>query len=180
MIITAKTISDKPAQRRYYRELMDLYEANYMRLRRLIPDFNDLGIHAISVVSGGLDLHYQLLEKCKYTNTFSLSYIFVKDTGAMEQSHHRAPDLQIRFYEDAKLAEVISGVLHKHYLSSDKRYCSRLSDALVQPDMCGIYARWRLNRFLYRWLGLCLKQGHLFQRPESCEQIQRRLLRRPG
>lgn len=153
---------------RNFSGLMDLYELNYIRLRRLIPDAAQLGERAVSVVPGGLDLHYQLLEQCRYTRTFTLTYWFNTevDRAANDQRPagtgrgYLAPDLQIRMYQDARLAEVISGVLHRHYVHRDRQF----SDAgLADPAMGAVMARWRLNRFLYRWLNFCLKQGHLFQ-----------------
>lgn len=151
---------------RNFSGLMDLYELNYIRLRRLIPDAVGLGEHAVSVVSGGLDLHYQLLEQCRYTRTFTLTYCFaaqpcvVNDLSGQSRDAYRAPDLQIRMYQDARLAEVISGVLHRHYVHRDQPI---VDSQLADPSMGAIMARWRLNRFLYRWLNFCLKQGHVFQ-----------------
>jgi hypothetical protein len=32
--------------------------------------------------------------------------------------------------------------------------------------------KWRLNRFLYKWLGYCLRQGHKMPNPSAREQAQ--------
>ena len=172
------------SQQLYFSRLMELHEVNYIRLRCLMPDIDALGSYAVSTVPAGLDMHYRLLEKCKYTLTFSLSYIFAEPISELHHELHenqagvyRAPDLQIRLYQDAQLAEVISGVLHKHYLPQITLNEIAIStDALVKPQMDGIYARWRLNRFLFRWLGFCLKQGHQFHAAESLQMVQQDLM----
>ncbi|GIX21398.1 MAG: hypothetical protein KatS3mg121_0181 [Gammaproteobacteria bacterium] len=134
--------------------LMGLYELNYIRLRRLLPDWGTVGAQAVSVSPRGLDLHYQLLERCPYTLTAALTYCFPRPDGGTLC----APDLRIRVYLDARLAEVMSGALHRHG--------PRLDVSSLPPvdlDQGALAARWRLNRFLYRWLNFCLKQGHRFR-----------------
>lgn len=173
--VTKKRYSS--SQQLYFSGLIELHEANYIRLRRLLPEQDALGEYAVSTVPAGLDMHYRLLEQCKYTTTFSLSYVFAEPAQGSETKRHvglqRAPDLQIRVYHDAQLAEVISGVLHKHYLVEDHGHEARITiDELVQPQMDAIYARWRLNRFLYRWLGFCLRQGHIFRASTALDQLQ--------
>lgn len=143
---------------RSFSGLMDLYELNYIRLRRLLPEADRLGGSAVSVVPRGLDLHYRLIDRCRYTRTFVLTYRFDEAGGVQ-----LAPDLQIRLYLDARLAEVISGVLHRHYVHRDR---PRPEEAMVDPGMGPVTARWQLNRFLYKWLNFCLKQGHVF-RPKA-------------
>ena len=63
---------------RDFRGLMELYELNYVHLRRLIPDIESIGERAVSAVSNGLDLHYVRIEKSRYTTTFFLSYCFAE------------------------------------------------------------------------------------------------------
>src|SRR5688572_30218094 len=78
--------------------LMDIYEQNYIRLRRLIPDFGKIGQRAVSTIPGGVDLHYECLQRSKYTTIFSLTYKF----ETLE------PNLEIRVYHDARVAEVLA------------------------------------------------------------------------
>lgn len=144
---------------RNFSELMELYELNYLNLRRLAPDLDGLGDHSISALNSGLDLHYRLIEKCKYTITFSLTYQFGRHNGA-----YQAPDLHIRFYQDARVAEVLSGVLHRHCLHAG---AGNLFHHHLNLPTNNLMNRWRLNRFLHKWLNFCLKQGHLL-RPAWC------------
>lgn len=124
--------------------LMDLYERNYIGLRRLIPQLPTDGGVLRSRVPGGLDLHLQLLERHRYTTDLTLTYLFEKPEGLRAE-----PDLQVRIYHDARQAEVMSAHL-RHWPEFAADHCP------------GLHARWRANRFLWKWLNYCLHQGHRF------------------
>lgn len=125
--------------------LMDLYESNFIKLKKLIPDVKAIDSPVISRSSGHLDLFLTVVEKNKYTTTLYLSYCFETDHGLQME-----PNFKIRVYHDARLAEVMAGHLHHGRLKFDHLP----ADALKE--------RWRLNRFLNKWLGYCLRQGHSF------------------
>jgi uncharacterized protein YqiB (DUF1249 family) len=128
--------------------LMDLYESNYMRLRKLIPQSGSINGAVISHAAGATDLHLDVLERSRYTTTLSLTYYF--DTPA---GHTADPGVVIRIYHDARLAEVMS---FRHRRHGDRRIVHR-----EVPE--GVEAKWRINRFLQKWLGFCLRQGHAFE-----------------
>lgn len=125
--------------------LMDLYENNYLRLRKLIPDLSVLPIDSISHLPGCLSLHLTILERSKFTTTFSLTYVFIDAEHASTE-----PALTIRVYHDAKIVEVLTG----HLQHGRKRYEHVAGSA--------IKVKWKLNRFLFKWLGYCLHLGHAF------------------
>lgn len=130
-------------------ELMAIYECNYIRLRQLIPDLAVVGQGGRSQVPGALDLHLTVSERNRYTTTLTLTYRFEDGQG-----NFPAPDIQVRIYHDARLAEVIScgrrrGHRHATYDSWRRDYT--------------LDAKWRINRFLQKWLGYCLRQGHRFR-----------------
>ena len=125
--------------------LMDLYENNFIKLRKLIPDLGHTDNAIISRVPGHLDLYLNIVERSKFTSTFYLSYCFPTDHGLKME-----PNLKIRIYHDAQLAEAMAGHLHHGRLVLD----NLPADALKE--------KWQLNRFLNKWLGYCLKQGHSF------------------
>lgn len=132
--------------------LMELYEQNYIRLRRLVPDLSSVGPVTVSRASGALDLHLRIVERCKYTTTLTLTYQFQDELGWFP-----APDLQARIYHDAQAAEVIAcgrlkGVRSAEY---DRRH-----------NQYSLAEKWQINRFLQKWLGYCLRQGHGFP-PQS-------------
>jgi uncharacterized protein len=126
--------------------LMDLYESNFIRLRKLIPDLHALDEAVISRAAGHMDLYLKIVERGRYTSTLYLSYCFPEEHGLQME-----PNLRIRVYHDARLAEVMAGHLHHGRLILD----NLPADALLE--------KWRLNRFLYKWLGYCLRQGHSFE-----------------
>lgn len=128
--------------------LMDIYEQNYIRLRRLIPDLAAVGPTDVSRVTAALDLHLQIVERCKYTTTLVLTYRFEDDLGWFP-----APDLEARIYHDAQAAEVVAcgrlkGVRSAEYDRLRNRY--------------SLDQKWQINRFFQKWLGYCLRQGHRF------------------
>src|ERR1044072_8535974 len=81
--------------------LMSLYESNYIRLAWLVPDLHTVEGSHVSRVAGDCALHLAVDERARYTTTFRLTYVF-DDAGAPLAD----PDLQIRVYHDARLAEV--------------------------------------------------------------------------
>jgi uncharacterized protein YqiB (DUF1249 family) len=130
--------------------LMDMYENNYLRLRRLIPDLDKLPDNAISRMPGCLNLYLSVLERTEFTTTLYLTYYFQDDNKRIAE-----PALTIRVYHDANQAEVLTGNLqhgreqHDHIPSKTKKI------------------KWKFNRFLYKWLGYCLHLGHSFTSADS-------------
>jgi len=125
--------------------LMDMYEENYLKIRKLIPDLQHIEESSVSESPGHLNLYLQIVERSKFTTTLRLSYSFTeKGESRLE------PNLKIRIYHDAGLAEVMSGNLHHGKLVLDHLP----ADALKQ--------KWQLNRFLSKWLRYCLRQNHGF------------------
>lgn len=128
--------------------LMDMYEDNYIKLRKLIPQLQGIESTAVSTAPGHLDLHLSIVERSKFTTTLRLSYCFSESNETRLE-----PNLKIRIYHDAGLAEVMSGKLHHGRLVLDHLP----ADALKQ--------KWQLNRFLSKWLKYCLRQNHGFLVP---------------
>lgn len=133
---------------RTFAGLMELYESNYIRLRNLVPDLGALQPEVISRVSGVLDLHLCIVERCKFTTTLNLTYHFSDAEGVSP-----APDIRVRIYHDAQVGEVIAcgrrrGLRHAEYNRMHHQYT--------------LEEKWRMNRFLQKWLGYCLRQGHRF------------------
>jgi len=133
---------------RNFAGLMELYECNYIRLRNLVPDLDEMPDHVVSQIDAVLDLHLRVVERCKFTTTLNLTYYFHDQQGRFP-----APDMLVRMYHDAQVGEVIScgrrrGVRHAVYNRMYNRY--------------SLSEKWRMNRFLQKWLGYCLLQGHRF------------------
>ena len=128
--------------------LMELYELNYIQLRRLVPDLGALQDHSVSKVNGAIDLHLRIRERTRYTTTMNLSHQFAEGDDLC-----LAPDVVVRVYHDAQLAEVISHSRRRDWREAGyDRFRSRYS----------VEAKWQVNRFLHKWLAYCLQQGHGF------------------
>lgn len=128
-----------------FASLMDLYENNFIRFRKLVPDLAVLDENNVSRMEGCLGLHLSVLERSRFTTTLLLTYHF-EDAGVITPE----PNLILRIYHDACLVEVLGGHLRHG------------REKLDHPPAHARRQKWRLNRFLYRWLGYCLHQGHRF------------------
>jgi len=131
--------------------LMDLYERNYIGIRRLIPVLPSAHVPCVSQVPSGLSLHLEVLDSFRYTTELSLTYYFPREQGRVAE-----PDLRIRVYHDARLAEVMAAQL---------RHRPEFRAVEHEWDKTPLRARWHVNRFLYKWLNYCLYQGHRFEEP---------------
>ena len=127
--------------------LMEIYETNYINIRRLCGNINLLDEWVISQVQTGLDLHLRIIERAKYTLTLKLTYQF---TDGSEQRIDEYPDLLVRVYFDAKQAEVLQVFSSQQPRRVDYRQRLR--------------KKWYDNRFLYKWLKYCLNEGHNFHK----------------
>ena len=148
----------RDVQKETFAALMDLYENNYLRLKKLIPELPQINTPVKSSVIGCFDLYLTVHEQSKFTTQLSLSYSFKRNNDVV-----REPDLQIRVYHDVGLVEVLSGELHHGRLT------------LKNLPETAILERWHLNRFLYKWLGFCLHIGHSFDGSECPENINLRI-----
>jgi len=105
-------------------------------------------------------LHVMIEDRSRYTTTLTLTYIFAAPARPaadnLPAAALRDPDLQIRVYHDARLAEVQSCARwHRHeVLESIRSECARaLGD------------RWLRNVMLNKWLDYCVERGHRFVAP---------------
>jgi hypothetical protein len=126
--------------------LMTLYESNYIRLRAVVGDVRALAGRKVSRVPGDLDLHLEALEHSPYTSILRLTYFFA-DAGAAVAE----PDLEVRVYHDARLAEA----------SRCSRQVRHPGLASLQNGLpAAIGERWRRNMLLNKWLDYCAERGH--------------------
>ena len=132
----------RAANSRSFAGLMELYEQSYIRLRNIAPDL-EVADEMISTVDGHQDLYLSVTQRCRYTTMLRLTYRFEDDGGAVFE-----PDLHVKVYHDARVAEV-------------QQMHSRSKGPLYMAEI--IEQKWMMNRFLYKWLGYCLYQGHYFQ-----------------
>jgi len=141
--------SSIPAPRvRSFAALMELYEVNFILLRRLMPSITSLnGVHS-SQGRSGLPLYIEILEQEKFTTVLRMFYRLPVEDGGV----HEAPDIHVRIYHDASVAEAVAGRLRR-------RDCLAMGQA---GERC-LDVRWRLNRFLYKWLRYLLHRQYCFR-----------------
>lgn len=137
---------------RSFAALMEVYEDNYIALRRLCPRLPEAGEMRVSHPSGIPRLYLQVLEHTRYTSSLGLTYRFLgEDDGEIE-----SPSLAVRIYHDARQAEVLfapQGPTHP---------LPRHAYGLDDTSSGALRMRWSANRFLNRWLHYCIGQGHAF------------------
>jgi hypothetical protein len=127
--------------------LMALYESNFIRLLRLIPELDRIDGCFHSRIAGECDLFVEIVERSRYTVTLSLTYRFETDNGTLVD-----PDMTVRAYLDGKQAEVLSiGNWRRH---------AELRRLVTEHDR-ELDIRWRRNVILNKWLEYLTDQGHL-------------------
>jgi uncharacterized protein YqiB (DUF1249 family) len=129
--------------------LMTLYESNYIRLGWLVNDLVAPAPAAVSDVKGDLPLYLTLLERTRYTTSVHLTYFF--DEG---EARVADPDLRIRIYHDARLAEAMA-CTHRHRHAALRRLDPGPGQELSR--------RWARNVMLNKWLEYCTDLGHRFR-----------------
>ncbi len=127
--------------------LMSLYESNYLRLLRLIPELDRLDGCYRSRVAGDCDLCVEIIERCRYTVTLSLTYFFEDENGRIAD-----PDVTVRAYLDGQLAESMN-------LSGEHRNAELRR--LAREHRLELNERWQRNVLLNKWLEYLTDQGHL-------------------
>jgi uncharacterized protein YqiB (DUF1249 family) len=145
--------------------LIDLYEGNYLRVMRLLPDLDNLEGTLVSRVAGALDLYATIEERYKYTTTLLLTYRFTDESEVALE-----PNARVCVYHDVRAVELVSHCRRKRTRKVHKWLRGRMPE---------LDHRWEMNRFLYKWLKFCSNQGHLFLNctTRSAENLTRRDLR---
>jgi uncharacterized protein YqiB (DUF1249 family) len=147
MLLDSHIVPEAIARPRSFVGLMALYESNYLRLLRLVPEIARLDGCFRSRVAGDCDLHVEILERSRYTVTLSMTYHFETDEGLLVD-----PDMTVRLYLDGRLAEAMAiGRCQRH--ATLRR--------LVHEHRRELDQRWRRNTVLNKWLEYLSDQGHL-------------------
>ena len=137
--------------------LMALYESNYIKLSHLLGELQAGELHAASICTDDFPLHLVqgAADSTRYTQDLQLTYLF---DGEGEQLAD--PDLHVRVYRDARMAEVRSWAAHHRH------------DALLQLRRSygrELDRRWARNMMLSKWLDYLVERGHVFRLSESLE-----------
>lgn len=133
---------------RSFAGLMTLYESNHVRLRQLLGNLRRLPESALSSSPQDMDLHLTVEERSRYTTSLHLTYWFEEAEGRTAD-----PDLRLRIYHDARLAETLS-------CADAPRHAALRG--VWRPASSAMEQRWTLNILLHKWLEYCLDNRHSF------------------
>ncbi|WP_241696203.1 DUF1249 domain-containing protein [Solimonas terrae] len=130
--------------------LLELYERNYRMLLRLLPELDGHATRqrAVSRSEHDCPLHLEVVERDRYTQTLRLTYEFTDESGVRRQ-----PDLWVRLYRDAAVAEA---------LQCSQRPPWQAEDDADPAAHAFLSAQWRRNLLLNKWLDYLLERGHAF------------------
>ena len=133
--------------------LIRIYEASYVRLGKLVPDLATCDGVMTSRVAGALDLHLEVIERGPYTTALMLTYRFADGEDGNGDGYVLEPNARINVYHDVRAAELVA-------------HCRRRKRRALRPWTPGrmpeLDRKWRMNRFLLKWLRFCTFQGHIF------------------
>lgn len=139
-------------QPRRLAHLMEIYERNFRLLQQLVPELDAPYERTISHSEQDPSLHLQFLDRDRYTLSLKLTYQFVGEDGV--QQH---PNLWIRVYRDAALAEALN-CSHRPLWEAQDEADPKVGEFLND--------QWRRNLLLGKWLQYLLDQGHGFSMAE--------------
>lgn len=136
MVRVKKYVPDFPA-------MMRLYEINYAQLRRLVPRVNQVGETSVFQVNA-TTYRLKIEEVTRYTT------VVVIQQTAPKVSYWRLPELRVRLYHDALIAEVCA----TQQIARFKARYDYPNKRLHQRD-----EKHQINQFLSDWLRFCLIHG---------------------
>ena len=128
--------------------LLELYERNYRLTECLAPELEFPFDDAFSYSGTDLPLRLTVTERGRFTVAFRLTYEFAEASGV-----RREPDLEVRVYRDARLAEALTCPSRPPWLATDEgdpKAFEFLDD------------QWGRNLLLHKWLHYLLEHGHGF------------------
>jgi uncharacterized protein YqiB (DUF1249 family) len=146
----------KEIGRKYVPKLANMHrvcDVNYARLLRLLPDCDTENLQYQFEVNDSLSYTIKIIECSRYTSTLEMSQKNqigkIGKIGKIEYEFLR-PEVQVRLYHDAKMAEVISaqniGSLQPSYQYPNTKMYQKNEKEMV-------------NLFLAEWVQFCLTQS---------------------
>lgn len=126
-------------------------------LLRLLPELDGqaTNLRTVSHSEHDCPLHLEVVERDRYTQTVRLTYEFTDETGVRRQ-----PDLWVRLYRDASVAEA---------LQCSQRPPWEAEDDADPAAHAFLSAQWRRNLLLNKWLDYLLDRGHAFDTQPALE-----------
>lgn len=132
MVVVASQLPADLLHPRSLLMLMGIYERNYQRFVRLFGDPSSLPGRRRMRLAGRPQLYLTVLARSSYTVELALTHVFAGE---------KLPDLRVRLYRDARLAEALP-----------PREIGRVRDPMARVE-----PRWQANLLFYKWLEYCLE-----------------------
>jgi uncharacterized protein YqiB (DUF1249 family) len=147
MLVDSELVPQTIVKPKSFVALMALYESNYLRLLRVLPEIEQLDGCFRSRVAGDCDLYVDIIERSRYTVSLSMTYHLKTDDGVLTD-----PDMTVRVYLDGQMAEVMA-------IGKQTRHAAL--HRLIREHGAELSLRWRQNVILNKWLDYLSDQGHL-------------------
>ena len=142
-------------QRKYVPHLPSLLavcETNYARLLRLLPDCDTLDLSYSFTLNTRTTYQINIIESSRYTSTITLAQL------SQGMPEFLRPEMQVRLYHDAQMAEVLSSQNFSAFKPS-YQYPNNRMHQRNEKEM--------VNRFLAEWLSFCLQQKNKQQASQA-------------
>ncbi|MFW2403138.1 MAG: DUF1249 domain-containing protein [Gammaproteobacteria bacterium] len=160
MLVDSYIVPECAASPRSFGGLMALYESNFIKLGRLVGNIVNLDDNLVSTTPGDCDLFLWVESTARYTHILRMTYLFDEQDSVVAD-----PDLIIRVYLDARMAEVAGWAEH-HRHAMLQGLANRFGQELDR--------RWSNNMMLSKWLDYLIDAGHSFSRAaERAEALAR-------
>lgn len=123
---------------------------NYLLILKLFPDLSLGSTYFYHLDNGCYQLN--VCEQTQYTSVLNIQPIATNVSVDSEIDTRLTPQLKVRLYHDAQMAEVLAS-RQIRYFKSRYDYPNRL---MQQPD-----EKYQINKFLSQWLDHCFKDGRV-------------------
>ena len=138
---------------KYQPDMLSLHRAcsyNYLLVLKLLPDLTLNKSYFFHLDSACFQLN--ICEQTQYTSVLNIESIATNVALDDDNDRELTPQLKVRLYHDAQMAEVLAS-RQIRYFKSRYDYPNRL---MQQPD-----EKYQLNKFLSQWLDRCFKDGRV-------------------
>jgi hypothetical protein len=133
-----------------------IYEQNYKRLKKLIPDLDTLPANCYrkSKSNGFMDLSFEVLSRGTDQFICAMAHYFEQNGDLVAD-----PDMEIRVVLSMKMVEALT-------------YQDQFGFRVVypQPDKVDLQAKKELNQFMGQWLKNLIEKGHRLT-PETQKEV---------
>lgn len=125
---------------------MVICELNYVRLVKLLPKIEPVGTFFDYCIKDHLTYRLTIKECCRYTTIITVVQL------APTLADYLKPQMEVRLYHDANMAEVTTS-----------QNISRIKGSYTYPNKAMMHKdeKYQINSFLKEWLKLCHDYGQV-------------------